>query len=62
MLAVAPANLPPRWKELLSPQGLYHGTDLAEEAVAFCRRRYRRPNFSFSQNSMTCVPLQGHFV
>lgn len=46
-------------EEFLSPHGLYHGTDLAEEAVAFCRQKFFRPNFSFSQNSMTRVPLRG---
>jgi SAM-dependent methyltransferase len=41
----------------LSDRGLYVGTDLAPEAVAFCRRRFRRPNFSFVQNEMTALPL-----
>ncbi len=45
--------------DYLSPQGLYYGTDLAEEAVAFCRRRYRRPNFFFVRNEMTSVPVEG---
>jgi SAM-dependent methyltransferase len=43
----------------LSPDGLYYGTDLTQEAVAFCRKRYRRPNFLFVQNEMTHVPLEG---
>src|SRR5262249_26046681 len=34
----------------LADDGRYHGTDLAAEAVAFCRRRFRRLNFSFGQN------------
>ena len=45
--------------DYLSPQGLYYGTDLAEEAVAFCRRRYRRPNFFFLANGITSVPIDG---
>ncbi len=45
--------------DYLSPRGLYYGTDLAEEAVAFCRRRYRRPNFFFLANGMTSVPIDG---
>jgi SAM-dependent methyltransferase len=48
--------------DYLSSQGLYYGTDLAEEAVAFCRRRYRRPNFFFLANGMTTIPIDGiHF-
>src|SRR5207248_2049512 len=31
----------------LSPQGCYYGTDIAREAITFCRKRYRRPNFVF---------------
>ncbi len=41
----------------LSDRGLYVGTDLAPEAVAFCRQRFRRPNFSFVRNEMTALPL-----
>jgi SAM-dependent methyltransferase len=43
----------------LSPEGLYFGTDLAREAVTFCQKRYRRPNFVFLQNEMTRIPLEG---
>jgi ubiquinone/menaquinone biosynthesis C-methylase UbiE len=43
----------------LSPAGLYHGTDLAKEAIDFCRKRFRRPNFFFHQNEMTQLPLAG---
>ncbi|MFO0799855.1 MAG: class I SAM-dependent methyltransferase [Gemmataceae bacterium] len=40
----------------LSDRGAYFGTDLAPEAVEFCRRTYRRPNFRFAVNGMTTVP------
>jgi SAM-dependent methyltransferase len=45
--------------DYLGPDGLYHGTDIAEEAVAFCRRRFARPTFHFSRNDMTTVPIEG---
>jgi len=43
----------------LSPAALYHGTDLAKEAIDFCRKHFRRPNFFFHQNEMTRLPLTG---
>jgi 2-polyprenyl-3-methyl-5-hydroxy-6-metoxy-1,4-benzoquinol methylase len=43
----------------LSDAGLYWGTDIAEAAVAFCRRKFRRPNFVFAVNSMTGVDTGG---
>ena len=46
-------------ENFLSDRGLYYGTDLAKEAVEFCRARYRRPNFRFAQNGMTTIPIQG---
>jgi SAM-dependent methyltransferase len=42
--------------DFLDDSGLYHGTDLAAEAVAFCKDRYRRPNFFFAQNALTALP------
>jgi SAM-dependent methyltransferase len=45
--------------DYLSPRGLYYGTDIGAEPVAFCRRKYRRPNFVFLKNEMTRVPLEG---
>ena len=45
--------------EYLSPQGLYYGTDIAQEAVDFCRKTYCRPNFVFAQNELTRVPIEG---
>jgi SAM-dependent methyltransferase len=46
-------------ERFLSDRGLYHGTDLAPEAVAFCQTRFRRPNFHFRTNGMTTIPLTG---
>jgi SAM-dependent methyltransferase len=43
----------------LSDRGLYCGTDIGEEAIAFCRERFRRPNFRFQQNEMTSLPIEG---
>jgi SAM-dependent methyltransferase len=43
----------------LSDRGAYVGTDLAPEAVEYCRRTYRRPNFRFAVNGMTTVPVAG---
>jgi len=43
----------------LSDRGLYFGTDLAPEAIDFCKGRYRRPNFHFRVNEMTAVPIDG---
>jgi ubiquinone/menaquinone biosynthesis C-methylase UbiE len=43
----------------LSDRGLYYGTDLASEAIDFCKGRYRRPNFHFCVNEMTAVPIDG---
>ncbi|HYH66551.1 MAG TPA: class I SAM-dependent methyltransferase [Urbifossiella sp.] len=42
----------------LSDRGAFFGTDLAPEAVEYCRRTYRRPNFRFAVNGMTTVPVQ----
>jgi len=41
----------------LSDDGLYYGTDVAEEAVAFCRSEFRRKNFVFVRNEMTRLPI-----
>ncbi|MBX9622228.1 MAG: class I SAM-dependent methyltransferase [Gemmataceae bacterium] len=46
-------------ERFLSDRGAYFGTDLAPEAVAFCKGRYRRPNFRFAVNGMTTVPVRG---
>lgn len=43
----------------LSDRGAYYGTDLAKEAIDFCKTRYRRPNFHFLVNGMTTLPITG---
>jgi SAM-dependent methyltransferase len=43
----------------LSDRGCYVGVDIGPEAVAFCRRRYTRPNFRFERNEMTAIPISG---
>jgi len=43
----------------LSSDGSYVGTDIAPEAIAFCRRKFRRPNFRFVESEMTGVPDSG---
>jgi SAM-dependent methyltransferase len=45
--------------DYLGPEGLYHGTDIAPEAIACCKQRYRRPNVFFTSNAMTSVPIEG---
>jgi SAM-dependent methyltransferase len=45
-------------EDYLSPEGSYLGTDIAPEAVAFCRKKFRRPNFRFLANEMTQVPVE----
>jgi SAM-dependent methyltransferase len=42
----------------LDERGRYCGTDLGAEAVAFCRSRFRRPNFAFLVNEPTALPLR----
>jgi SAM-dependent methyltransferase len=42
----------------LSPAGCYVGTDIAEEAVAFCRRRFPQANFRFLRNDATHLPIE----
>jgi ubiquinone/menaquinone biosynthesis C-methylase UbiE len=43
----------------LSDAGKYVGTDIAPEALQFCRKRFPRPNFRFVLNEMTRVPIEG---
>ena len=45
--------------KILSPQGAYYGTDLGAEAIAFCKKKFRLPNFHFVTNTMTGLPLKG---
>ncbi len=42
--------------EFLSDRGQYVGSDISPEAVAFCRSRFPRSNFSFLQSEMTRLP------
>ena len=44
-------------ERFLSDRGRFFGTDLAKEAVAFCRTKYARPNFRFEVNGMTTLPV-----
>jgi len=45
---------------VLGPAGRYVGTDVAAEAIEFCRRRFAaRPNFRFLRNAQTSIPLEG---
>jgi SAM-dependent methyltransferase len=44
----------------LSDRGAYYGTDIGREAIDFCRRTYRRPNFVFDVGGMTTVPFPDH--
>jgi SAM-dependent methyltransferase len=46
-------------ESFLDERGRYCGTDLGPEAVAFCRARFRRPNFAFLVNGPTSLPLAG---
>ncbi len=45
--------------KILSPEGAYYGTDLGAEAIAFCKKKFRLPNFHFVTNTMTGLPLKG---
>jgi SAM-dependent methyltransferase len=40
----------------LGAHGQYVGSDISPEAIAFCRLRFPRPNFSFHVNEMTKLP------
>lgn len=42
--------------DFLGESGLYAGTDISPEAVAFCRSRFLRGNFSFHLSDMTKLP------
>jgi SAM-dependent methyltransferase len=42
--------------DFLSERGLYRGADISPEAIAFCRARFARANFSFHVNEMTALP------
>jgi SAM-dependent methyltransferase len=42
--------------DFLGERGRYVGTDISPEAIAFCRSRFLRPNFSFHVGEMTKLP------
>ncbi len=44
----------------LSDRGAYYGTDLAQQAIDFCRGEFKRPNFVFRVNAMTSLPIEDH--
>jgi ubiquinone/menaquinone biosynthesis C-methylase UbiE len=44
---------------ILTPDGLYYGTDVAPEAVAFCRSRFPQSNFHFVTNEQSTIPIHG---
>jgi SAM-dependent methyltransferase len=44
---------------ILSPAGLYYGTELAEAAVQFCRAKFPQSNFHFLKNEQTAIPIHG---
>ena len=43
-------------EDFLHARGRYIGIDISPEAVAFCRSRFQRPNFSFLVSEMTKLP------
>ncbi|MFO1206722.1 MAG: class I SAM-dependent methyltransferase [Burkholderiales bacterium] len=44
---------------ILSAEGLYYGTDVAEPAVKFCRAKFPHPRFNFVKNEQTSIPIHG---
>jgi SAM-dependent methyltransferase len=42
--------------DFLSERGRYAGADISPEAIAFCRSRFPRSNFSFHASEMTKLP------
>jgi ubiquinone/menaquinone biosynthesis C-methylase UbiE len=46
-------------ERFLSERGLYWGTDLAPEAIEYCRGKFTGPNFHFAVNGMTSIPING---
>lgn len=43
-------------EDFLNERGVYRGSDISPEAVAFCRSRFHRANFSFHVSDMTKLP------
>ncbi|HVK17661.1 MAG TPA: methyltransferase domain-containing protein [Fimbriiglobus sp.] len=46
-------------ESFLGDRGLYFGTDIGEEAIAFCKERFKQPNFRFARNDTTSLPVEG---
>jgi Methyltransferase domain len=44
---------------ILSPEGLYYGTDVAKAAVQFCRAKFPQSQFHFVKNEHTTIPIYG---
>jgi SAM-dependent methyltransferase len=44
-------------EDYLSDRGAYYGTDIGREAIEYCRRSNRRPNFVFEVGGMTRLPF-----
>ncbi len=45
--------------QILSPEGLYYGTDVAEVAVEFCRAKFPQRQFHFVKNEHGTIPIDG---
>jgi SAM-dependent methyltransferase len=41
----------------LSDRGGYAGADIGAEAIQFCKRTFKKPNFRFAQGGMTTIPF-----
>jgi len=42
----------------LSDDGYYYGTDIASQAIEFCKKHYNRKNFKFLQNDFEKIPIK----
>ena len=47
-------------QDFIADDGMYFGTDISAAAVAFCRKKFLRPNFLFRKNEMTAVDADHH--
>lgn len=45
--------------DVLGPAGLYYGTDVADTAIDFCKRKFRLSNFHFVKNDNASIPIEG---
>jgi ubiquinone/menaquinone biosynthesis C-methylase UbiE len=44
-------------EDYLTERGAYFGTDIGREAIDYCRRHYRQPNFHFAVGELTRLPF-----